>query len=33
VMQEARSQGRRVVANLEYRAVHVYLPEYGEALH
>lgn len=33
VMQAARSQGRRVLANLEIRAVHAYLPDYGEALH
>lgn len=33
VCQAARAQGRRVVAHLDYRAVHAYLPEYGEALH
>lgn len=33
VMRACQAQGRRVVANLELRAVHAYLPEYGEALH
>lgn len=33
VMQAARAQGRRVLANLDFRAVHAYLPDYGEALH
>lgn len=32
VMQAAAAQGRRIVANLDYRAVHAYLPDYGESL-
>lgn len=33
VMRFCRDQGRRVCANLALRAVHAYLPEFGEALH
>jgi hypothetical protein len=33
VMQACSGQGRRVVANLALRAVHAYLPEYGEPTH
>jgi hypothetical protein len=29
VMQACREQGRRIIANLDLRAVHAYLPEYG----
>lgn len=33
VMQAARAQGRSILANLGLRAIHAYLPDYGEALH
>lgn len=33
VMTAARQQGRRILANLDLRAIHAYLPDYGEALH
>lgn len=33
VMRACRDQGRRIVANLALRAVHAYLPEFGEPLH
>jgi hypothetical protein len=33
VMQFCRDQGRKVVANLALRAVHAYLPEFGEDVH
>lgn len=33
VCQAARDQGRTVLLNLDFRAVHAYLPDYGEALH
>jgi hypothetical protein len=33
VMHGARQQGRRILANTNYQAIHAYLPDYGEALH
>lgn len=33
VMRAARAQGIPIVANLEYQAIHAWLPEYGEGMH
>lgn len=33
VCQAARSEGRSVIANMGIRAVHAWLPDYGEAVH